>query len=528
MRKENVVSANGGEFNGRLTRARAAALCASRQLPLKAPTQPDQKRILRANTKRTASDGNNTNAAENASHHCKKRAVLQDVTNVCCNNSYRMCINATKIQSKSSKKTRKAQATASKVAPDVAPQVLQTEAKLLKEGIQETEKIDPKLEVTCLVSVRGDHTFPLNRIKDESKHYHWFANQNSTMPLRSQSPPRNGLPSPLLLFTFKVTCIGNSYKLEIYPYRLTYTCVLCCGMVTAKKVSFSGTSTTSSEPDLKDIDSDKQDLQLCSLYAPEIYNNLRVAELVRRPCPNFMETIQQDITQSMRAILVDWLVEVSEEYKLVPDTLYLTVYLIDWFLSQNYIERPRLQLLGITCMLIASKYEEICAPRVEEFCFITDNTYVREEVLKMESQVLKYIGFQLFAPTAKTFLRRFLRAAQASYTTPSLELEYLANYLAELTLIDYGFLNFSPSMVAASAVFLSRWTLDQSCHPWNPTLEHYTTYSLSDLKTTVLLLQDLQLNTNGCSLSAIRVKYRQQRFKSVASFSSPKLLETLF
>ncbi|KAG8481930.1 hypothetical protein CXB51_026668 [Gossypium anomalum] len=546
MRKENVVSANGGEFNGRLTRARAAALCASRQLPLKAPTQPDQKRVLRA--KRTASDGNNTNAAENASHHCKKRAVLQDLTNVCCNNSYRMCINATKIQSKSSKKTRKAQATASKVAPDVAPQVLQTEAKLLKEGIQETEKIDPKLEVTCLVSVRGDHTFPLNSIKDESIHYQWFANQNSTMPLRSQSPPRN-----------------------------------------AKKVSFSGTSTTSSEPDFMDIDSDK-DLKLCSLYAPEIYNNLRVAEvcaidvilicvllinvlptlillspdcqyfrpvcfrasqlegtkagvflwarnpkkevlwvsvwqehqifafdillflqLVRRPCPTFMETIQQDITQSMRAILVDWLVEVSEEYKLVPDTLYLTVYLIDWFLSQNYIERQRLQLLGITCMLIASKYEEICAPRVEEFCFITDNTYVREEVLKMESQVLKYIGFQLFAPTAKTFLRRFLRAAQASYTTPSLELEYLANYLAELTLIDYGFLNFSPSMVAASAVFLARWTLDQSCHPWNPTLEHYTTYSVSDLKTTVLLLQDLQLNTNGCSLSAIRVKYRQQR-----------------
>ncbi|MBA0695753.1 hypothetical protein Goari_002355 [Gossypium aridum] len=330
MRKENVVSANGGEFNGRLTRARAAALCASRQLPLKAPTQPDQKRVLPANTKRTASDGNNTNAAENAGHHCKKRAVLQDVANICCNNSYRMCINATKIQSKSSKKTRKAQATASKVAPDVAPQVLQTEAKLLKEGIQETEKIDPKLEVTCLVSVRGDHTFPLNSIKEESIHYHWFANQNSTMPLRSQSPPRN-----------------------------------------AKKVSFSGTSTTSSEPDFKDIDSDKKDLQLCSLYAPEIYNNLRVAEvcaidvilicLVRRPCPNFMQTIQQDITQSMRAILVDWLVEevpswfqVSEEYKLVPDTLYLTVYLIDWFLSQNYIERQRLQLLGITCMLIAS------------------------------------------------------------------------------------------------------------------------------------------------------------------------------
>uniref|UniRef100_A0A2N9I3W3 Uncharacterized protein n=1 Tax=Fagus sylvatica TaxID=28930 RepID=A0A2N9I3W3_FAGSY len=134
----------------------------------------------------------------------------------------------------------------------------------------------------------------------------------------------------------------------------------------------------------------------------------------------------------------------------------------------------------------------------------------------------------MFAPTAKTFLRRFLRAAQASYKTPSLELEYLANFLAELTLIDYGFLNYLPSVIAASAVFLARWTLEQSNHPWNPTLEHYTSYTTSDLKTTVLALQDLQLNTTGCPLSAIRMKYRQQKFKSVAALSSPKLLETLF
>ncbi|KAE8696096.1 hypothetical protein F3Y22_tig00110676pilonHSYRG00050 [Hibiscus syriacus] len=83
-------------------------------------------------------------------------------------------------------------------------------------------------------------------------------------------------------------------------------------------------------------------------------------------------------------------------------------------------------------------------------------------------------------------------------------------------------------MVAASAVFLARWTLDQSCHPWDPTLEHYTAYNASDLKTTVVALQDLQLNTNRCPLTAIRVKYRQQKFKSVSAFTSPKLLETLF
>ena len=127
-----------------------------------------------------------------------------------------------------------------------------------------------------------------------------------------------------------------------------------------------------------DIDSDVKDPLLCSLYAPEIHYNMRVAEVInplgilnasgfmtlsndlsvyqlkRRPSPDFMERTQRDVTKTMRRILVDWLVEVSEEYTLVPDTLYLTVYLIDWFLHGNYIERQRLQLLGITCMLIAS------------------------------------------------------------------------------------------------------------------------------------------------------------------------------
>ncbi|KAK3010872.1 hypothetical protein RJ639_012090, partial [Escallonia herrerae] len=284
----------------------------------------------------------------------------------------------------------------------------------------------------------------------------------------------------------------------------------------------------SSEPDFTDIDSDHKDPQLCSLYAPDIYSNLRAAELMRRPQSNFMEMVQRDVTQSMRGILVDWLVEVCEEYKLVPDTLYLTVYLIDLFLSEYYIERQKLQLLGITCMLIASKYEEICAPHIEEFCFITDNTYTKEEVLTMESQVLNNLGFRIAAPTAKSFLRRFLRAAQACYKSPSLELEFLANYLAELTLIDYFFLKCIPSIVAASAVFLARWTLDQSGHPWNPTLEHYTRYKANDLKSTVLALQGLQSNTSGCPLNAVRAKYRQDKFKSVAALPSPKLLETLF
>ncbi|XP_019436396.1 PREDICTED: cyclin-A2-4-like isoform X4 [Lupinus angustifolius] len=299
-------------------------------------------------------------------------------------------------------------------------------------------------------------------------------------------------------------------------------------IVEAKKGNLSGAPNIAKDPDVTDIDAGFEDPIFCTIYVVDIYDNLRVAELSRRPYPHFMETVQQDITQTMRGLLVDWLVEVSEEYKLVPDTLYLSIYLIDWFLSKNCIERQRLQLLGITCMLIASKYEEINAPRIEEFCLITDNTYTKEEVLKMEIQVLKSVAYQLFAPTTKTFLRRFLRAAQASYPDPIIDLECLGNYLAELTLMNYDFLNFLPSMIAASAVFLAGWTLDQSSHPWNPTLQHYTGYKASDLKSTVLALRDMQLNTDGCPLITIRTKYRQEKFKCVAALSSSKLQDAMF
>ena len=110
-------------------------------------------------------------------------------------------------------------------------------------------------------------------------------------------------------------------------------------------------------------------------------------QLKRRPCLKYMEAVQQDVNAHMRGILVDWLVEVAQEYKLVSETLFLAVNYIDRFLSCEVAPRRKLQLVGITCMLVAAKYEEIYAPQIEDFCYITDNTYTREEVLAMEQQV---------------------------------------------------------------------------------------------------------------------------------------------
>lgn len=91
----------------------------------------------------------------------------------------------------------------------------------------------------------------------------------------------------------------------------------------------------------------------------------------------------------MRSILIDWLVEVHLKFKLVPETLYLTVNLIDWYLSQVSVNREKLQLVGVTAMLIASKYEEIYAPEVQDFVYITDKAYTKEEILDCEQRMLQ-------------------------------------------------------------------------------------------------------------------------------------------
>ncbi|KAF5935876.1 hypothetical protein HYC85_027005 [Camellia sinensis] len=405
MKKENIVMANVGEPTTRITRARAAAC--------RATGGHSPVRSTKAAGSKAALDEVKNSAPVTAGVQHKRRAVLKDVTNVCCD-SYKNCLIAAKISKKNSKPARKCSANVSKVAPSVAVQMQQLPAESKAKIAQETAKT----EVECLVKLVDNIPCQTGiTVKGCAIDKHLLGKQNTELPLQLKFSERDE--------------------------------VGLCGKLIA-----------STKPDITNIDSDQKDSLLCTIYAPDIYSNLRVAE-------------------------------VSEEYKLVPDTIYLTVHLIDLFLSQNYIERQRLQLLGITCMFIASKYEEICAPRVEEFCFITDNTYSRGE-------------------------------------TPSLELEFLANYLAELTLVDYEFLKLLPSTIAASAVFLARWTLDQSGHPWNATLEHYTNYKASDLKIAVIALQGLQLNTNDCPLNAIRAKYRQDKYKSVAALSSPELLQTLF
>ncbi|XP_021122137.1 cyclin-A1 isoform X3 [Heterocephalus glaber] len=142
-------------------------------------------------------------------------------------------------------------------------------------------------------------------------------------------------------------------------------------------------------------------------YAEEIHQYLREAEIRYRPKAYYMRK-QPDITEGMRTILVDWLVEVGEEYKFQAETLYLAVNFLDRFLSCMSVLRGKLQLVGTAAILLASKYEEIYPPEVEEFVYITDDTYTKRQLLRMEHLLLKVLAFDLAVPTTNQFLLQYL------------------------------------------------------------------------------------------------------------------------
>ncbi|KAK6938376.1 Cyclin, C-terminal domain [Dillenia turbinata] len=148
-------------------------------------------------------------------------------------------------------------------------------------------------------------------------------------------------------------------------------------------------------------------------------------------------------------------------------------------------------------------------------------------VLQMESSVLNYLKFEMTAPTTKCFLRRFVRAAQGVNEEGSLlQLECLANYIAELSLLEYSMLCYAPSLIAASAIFLARYILLPSKSPWNSTLQHYTLYQPTDLYDCVKELHRLCLNSHSSSLPAIREKYSQHKYKLVAKKYCPPSIPT--
>ena len=208
-----------------------------------------------------------------------------------------------------------------------------------------------------------------------------------------------------------------------------------------------------------DLDAeDLDDPLMVAEYVVEIFEYYKHLEEQTIPNPDYMAH-QDDLEWKMRGILVDWLIEVHTRFRLLPETLFLAVNIIDRFLSAKVVPLDKLQLVGITAMFIASKYEEVLSPHIGNFVHVADDGFSAEEVLSAERYTLQTLKYDLSYPNPMNFLRRISKADNYDIQTRT-----LGKYLMEISLLDHRFMQFRQSQVAAGAMYLARMILERG--PW--------------------------------------------------------------
>ncbi len=179
-----------------------------------------------------------------------------------------------------------------------------------------------------------------------------------------------------------------------------------------------------------------------------------------------------EVKDTSRAFLVEWIIDVHRKFRLMPETLYVTVFLIDQFLSLQQIKKSQLHILGVTSLLIATKYEEIYPPELKDLLQVSENKFSRAEVLKMELDMLSVLQFQVQVPTSYRFLERFRKLSLV--TANDDKMFFFAQYLQEIALLDASLLKYRSSEIAAASLILAARNLKKVGTFWNKEMEKAT------------------------------------------------------
>ncbi|CAG8503007.1 3046_t:CDS:2 [Ambispora gerdemannii] len=315
------------------------------------------------------------------------------------------------------------------------------------------------------------------------------------------------------LITREEKAVSNNRQQERVNKNVSTTSVAVAASNVTRTVAASTTSTTTTsshhskrikvQEEWEDLDkNDVNDPLMVSEYVVEIFEYLHELEKETMPNPNYME-FQKELQWKMRLILVDWLVEIHNKLRLLPETLFLTVNIVDRFLSVRVVSLVKLQLVGITSMFIAAKYEEICGPSIKNFIVLSDGGYSEAEMLKAEQYILQTLDFKLSYPSPMNFLRRDSKADNYEVNART-----IAKYLLEIMLLDHRFLATPPSKAAAVALYLARYVIGNI--EWHANLVHYSTYTEEQLLPNIELLIDHLKKPR--KVEAVYRKYSAKRF----------------
>ena len=196
---------------------------------------------------------------------------------------------------------------------------------------------------------------------------------------------------------------------------------------------------------------ENENIQIPIEYIDTIYYNLLLEEengIESKAEYNYMKN-QNEINEQMRSILIDWIIDVHHKFNFTDETLFMTTSIIDRFLTCKKITRSKLQLLGVTALMISCKHEEIDLPKADDFIYITDNAYNREQVFKMENDILHTLNFSLLFPSPIKFFE--LLSYNFKFNKKQF---YMGKYLMESFLIDIKNIKYKSSIISCACTYI--------------------------------------------------------------------------
>lgn len=354
-----------------------------------------------------------------------------------------------------------------------------------------------------------DQTNMLPVSKKQRKLNTFEGSSSSSIKLHIQS---TSTLKPIVEQTIDMDAAGDVHSLDMLPSEILLTIFKMLPTLSRGRISLVSKRWCSISRENKIMESFDIDC-----YGMMIKNSMKHSKTVK---DYISLRTHMEINIDMRCVLIDWMIEVSAEFKMQTETTFLAANIIDRYLSkvESNIPRSRFQLLGVTALLIASKLEELSAPTISDLVYICDNTYTREEILEMESNMLNLLGFDLTIFTTRHYVQHLLNTISEyeCIDPPSkLTISHLANYLIELGLLEYRLNLYRPSLVAASAICLARLTTGVTS--WTSFLQQETFISLKDMEPICNVLSTLFSTACTKPCQATYTKFSHPKYQQVAT-----------
>uniref|UniRef100_A0A8C4GVM8 Cyclin-F n=1 Tax=Dicentrarchus labrax TaxID=13489 RepID=A0A8C4GVM8_DICLA len=235
--------------------------------------------------------------------------------------------------------------------------------------------------------------------------------------------------------------------------------------------------------------------------------------------------LRRGIKDTMRYILVDWLVEVTTMKDFSSLTLHVTVGCVDRYLALRSVPKARLQLLGIACMVVCTRYISKEILTIREAVWLTDNTYKYEDLVRMMGEVVSVLEGKIRSPTLLDYGEVLLSLLPLERRTT-----HLFSYICELSLLYSALATPPPSKLACAALLLTR-ALHHYAPLWPSQLVDYTGFSKQDLVSFAVLLyvkcfsQDVPKDYRHVSLTGVKQRFEDEAYQHISKEKLCQILE---